>query len=95
VRLAGLDHHDITGVGVDPAHALAEAHLAREHLEALLLRRVHVHPGHVPVGSQLDVDLEQLAIRVGRRLAEGDALAADGVLDRLSWVCHRSLLVGG
>jgi hypothetical protein len=45
---------------------------------------MHVHTRHVAVGGELDVELQQLAAGVGRRLAEGDPLAADGVLDDLS-----------
>ena len=66
----------------------AELHRALEHVEALLLLRVHVRTGDVAVGGQLELELEQLAVGVGSGLEEGDALAADGVVDGLSGVSH-------
>jgi hypothetical protein len=88
VGLAGLDHHDVAGLGGHATKALLEADAPAEHLEALLLRGMHVHAGHVAVRRERDVELEQLALRVSRRLTKRDPLAADGVLDDLSSVCH-------
>src|SRR5215211_1270771 len=92
VRLAGGHHDDVTRPGDDRLAAEPESHAAAPHLEALLLLGVHVLAGHVPVGGQLEVDLEQLAARVGRGPAEGDPLATDRVLDDLTCVCHVLLL---
>jgi hypothetical protein len=88
VCLAGLDDEDVAGLGVDPLQAPAEADVPGEDLEALLLVGVHVHARHRAVGGQLDVDLQILAVRVGRGLAERDLLAAYRVHDGLSCVCH-------
>jgi hypothetical protein len=55
---------------------------------------MHVPARHVAVGREDDVELEQLAVRVGRRAAEVNALAADGVVDDLACVCHEPQLLG-
>jgi hypothetical protein len=61
-------------------------------VEALLLLGVHVSARDAAVGSEVELELEQLAVGVGRRAQELDALTADGVLDDLSGVCHGRLL---
>jgi hypothetical protein len=49
---------------------------------------VHVRAGHLAVGGQRELELEQLAVRVGRGAQELDALAADGVVNDLSGTGH-------
>jgi hypothetical protein len=63
-------------------------------VEALLLLGVHVRAGHMTVLGQLELELEQPAVGVGSGLEEGDALAADGVLEGLSCEGHVTLLGG-
>jgi hypothetical protein len=71
-------------------HALA-GDVALEHVEALLLLGMNVRAGHVAVGREGQLELEQLAGGVGRGLQEGDLLAADGVVDGdLAWPQGRS-----
>ena len=81
-------HHGLAGAGDDLAHAEAEGQLALEDVEALLLLGVHVRAGHVAVGRQRELELEQLAAGVGGGPEELDRLAGDGVLDDLSGVGH-------
>jgi hypothetical protein len=57
-------------------------------VEALLLLGMHVRPGNLAVGSQLELEFEELAVRVGSGAEEGDALPGDGVVDGLSGVGH-------
>ena len=61
-------------------------------MEALLLLGVHVRAGHLAVGRELQLELEQRAVGVLRRAQELDALAADRVVDDLSAESHCSLL---
>jgi hypothetical protein len=75
VRHPGGDGHHVTGLGDHGLAAHLELHGAAEDLEALLLDRVHVPARHVPVRRELEVELEQLAVGVGRGLPERDALA--------------------
>ena len=92
VHPAGGDDDRVAGLGDDRAHPEAELHRALEDLEPLLLLGVHVGAGHAAVGGQRELELEQLAVRVGGGAEELDALPADGVLDDLSGVGHWSLL---
>ena len=89
------DDDRLARAGDDPPQTEPERHLAFEHVEALLLLRVHVGAGHVAVGRELELELEPLAGRVGGGLQEGDPLAADGVLDGLSGVSHFRFLALG
>jgi hypothetical protein len=95
VDLAGGDRDDLAGAGDDLLQAHAERHRALDDLEALLLLGVDMGAGHGAVGGELQLDLEQLAVGVGGGLDEGDLLAADGVLDRLSCVGHLGSPEGG
>ena len=70
VHAAGRDDDGLAGAGDDRAHAEAELHRALEHVEALLLLGVHVRAGHVAVGRELELELEQLAVGVGGGLEE-------------------------
>jgi hypothetical protein len=88
VHAAGRHDDCLARLGDDGAQAEAELHGALEHLEGLLLLRVHVRTGDAPVGSERELELEELAVGVGRGAHELDALAADGVLDDLSRVGH-------
>ena len=65
VHAAGGDDDGLARAGDDPPQAEAERHRALEHVEALLLLGVHVRAGHVPVLRQLQLELEQAAVRVG------------------------------
>jgi hypothetical protein len=86
-RAAGHDD-GLAGAGLDGAAAEAERHLALEDLEALLLMGMDVHARDLAVGRELELDLQALAVRVGRGGEERDALAADGVLDDLTCIRH-------
>ena len=66
VRDAGRGLDDLARAGDEGAQAEPEADLAREHLEALGLDRVHVRHRHLAAGAQREVEGEQLAVRAGR-----------------------------
>ncbi len=66
---AGGDDDGLAGLGHDAAEAAAELHPAGEHVEALLLLGVHVCTGDAAVRRELELELEQLAVRVARRSA--------------------------
>jgi hypothetical protein len=51
----------VAGLGDDRAQAESEPHRALEDLEALLLLGMHVRSGHVAVGRELELELEQRA----------------------------------
>src|SRR5262249_17887108 len=48
---------------------------------------------HVPAGRKLQVDGDELAVRLGGRGAEGDPLPAGGVFERRSGNGHLSFLL--
>jgi hypothetical protein len=81
---AGRDLDDVAGAGVDGAQADAEAHRPGHDLEALGLDRVDVGDGHRPAGAQRQVEGKQLAAGGRGGVDEGEALARDGVLERLA-----------
>jgi AcrR family transcriptional regulator len=86
---AGRDDDHRAGAGDDPLPSQPEAHRALDDLEALLLQRVAVQATrHAGIRRQFEVDRDELAVRSRGGLAEGDPLAARGVLECLSWVCH-------
>jgi hypothetical protein len=64
--------------------AAAELERSFEHLEALGLERVDVGGGDGAVGLDGDLDLDELAVGVGRGTEERDPLAGDRVLDRVA-----------
>jgi hypothetical protein len=88
VHAASRDHDGLARLGGDLLHPEPERHRALEHVKALLLLRVDVRAGHATVRRELELELEQLARRVRGGLQERDALAAHGVLDRLSGESH-------
>ena len=92
VRDAGRDDDHGAGAGDDPLPSQREAHRALDDLEALLLQRVAVQAArHAGVLREFEVDSHELAVGLRGGLAEGDPLAARGVLECLSWVCHHCL----
>ena len=66
------------------AQADAEAHAPVDDLEALGLDRVHVRDRDRAAGPQREVEGEQLAAGARGGVDEGEALARDGVLERLA-----------
>ena len=88
VDAARRDDNALAGLGDDLAEAEAELHPPGVDVKALLLLGVNVGPGHVPVGGEREVELQQLAVGVGRGAPEGDPLTADRVVDCLSCVRH-------
>ena len=90
MHAAGGHRDRVAGQRHDRAQPDAELHRAFEHVEALLLLRVHVRAGNAAVGGELELELEQLAVGVGGGAQEFDALAGDGVLDDLSCMGHGS-----
>ena len=85
MRDAGRDLHDVAGARDERAEAEAEAHPPLDHLEALGLDRVDVRDRHRAAGAEREVEGEQLAAGAGRRVGECEALARDGVVERLAW----------
>jgi hypothetical protein len=81
---AGRDLDDVAGAGEDGAQADAEAHRPGHDLEALGLDRVDVRDRDGAAGAQGEVEREQLAAGRRRRRGEREALAGDGVLERLA-----------
>ena len=65
VHDAGRDLDDVARAGEAPAQAQAEAHEARDDLEALGLDRVHVRDGDRAAGAQRELEGEQLAAGAG------------------------------
>ena len=61
VRASGGDDDHVAGVGGDRLETELELHRPVEHLEALLLRRVHMGARYVAVGRQGQLDLQALA----------------------------------
>jgi hypothetical protein len=88
VDLAGGHDDDVAGLRDDLLHPEAELQRASVHDEALLLLGVHMSAWDVAVGGEREVELEQLAVRVGGGAAELEALAADGVVEDESGVSH-------
>jgi hypothetical protein len=87
VPLATGDDDHRAGSRDGPLASHPEAHRALDDLEALLLLRVDVLATRdPPARGKLEVDREQLAARVRRRLAERDPLCAGRVLGGLSAV---------
>ena len=72
------------GSGDDSRPAVAELERPLEHLEALALERVDVRGGDGAVGLDGDLDLDELAVGVGRCLKEVDGLAGERILDRVA-----------
>jgi len=85
---AGLDVDHVTGAGLDRAPADAEAHAALEDREALALHGMDVGDRHGAARCEGELEGEQLAAGAGRRVGEGEALARDGVLERLAGSGH-------
>ena len=86
---AARGHHDrLARRRDDLPHPEPERHRPLEHVKALLLLGVDVRAGHAAVRGELELELEQLAGRVGGGLDERDALAAHGIVDRLSGESH-------
>jgi hypothetical protein len=88
VHPAPRNHHGRARPRDDPLEAEAEGHRAADDLEALLLLGVRVRPRHGAAGREHQLEAEQLAVGVGRGLAEEDLLAADGVLEDLPCMRH-------
>ena len=82
--MPGRHGDDIAGPCDDLRLAVAELERALENLEALALIRVDVCGGDGAVGLDGDLDLDELAVGVGRRPEEVDGLAGDRVLDRVA-----------
>jgi hypothetical protein len=84
MRDARRDLHDVARAGDARAQADPEAHAPRDHVEALGLDRVHVGDRDGAAGPQGEVEGEQLAAGARRGVGEGEALARDRVLERLT-----------
>jgi hypothetical protein len=91
VRDAGRDLDDVARARQAMAPADAKAHLPRDDLEALGLDRMHVRDGHRPARAQRKLERQQLAAGARGGVREGEALAGDGVRERLTGGDHRGL----
>jgi hypothetical protein len=88
VHHAGDDLDDVAGAGQAPAQAEPEAHEPFDHLEALGLDRMDVRDRDGAARAKPELEGEQLAAAARRRVGEGEALAGDRVLERLSGLDH-------
>jgi len=84
VRDTRIDLHHVARARHPAAQPEPEAHLALQNLEALGLDRVHMRDRHRAAGPKLEVEGQQLTVGALRRVREGEALARDRVLQRLS-----------
>jgi hypothetical protein len=85
----------LPGAGDELLPADPEADGAPEHLEARLLARMEACRGDEAVRLHVGLDHDGLAVRLAARLPEDEALAGDGVLERVSCANHRCLLPVG
>jgi hypothetical protein len=88
VRRAGLDPDDVTRAELELLAGDLEADRPRDDLEALGLDRVVVGGRDRAVRLHVRVERRQLAVRLGGRGAEDEALAGHRVLDRVTCVEH-------
>ena len=95
VRRARGHREALARAGDELLPADSEADRAAEHLEALLLARMHVRRGDEAVRLDVGLDHDGRAVRLAARLPEDDALAGDRVLDRISCADHACLLFLG
>src|SRR6185437_12886958 len=95
VRRARGHRKALAGSGDELLPADPEPDGAAEHLEALLLARVHMRRGDEAVRLDVGLDHDGRSVRLAARLPENNALAGDRVLDRISCADHRSLLLVG
>ncbi len=90
---AGGNEHAVTGADRQVLPVDPEREGALEDLEPLALERVHVRGRHEARGPDGALEHDRLAVRLGRRPEEGDALPRDRVLDRVASAEHRKLLL--
>ena len=85
---AGGNGDALAGAGDELLAADPEADAAAEDLETLLLARVDMGGRDEAVRLHEGLDHDGLAVRLAACLPEDDALAGDGVVDRVSCVNH-------
>ena len=84
VRRPRRNREPLAGAGHQLPAADTEADAAPEHLEALLLARVHVGRRDEAVRLHERLDHHGLAVRLPARLPKDQALAGDGVVNRVA-----------